>query len=166
MRIKQKGAGGDCSAELKILTARRTRYRSDEDAVAVVDFMLDDLGSPATEGFDPGLEGLVLPTDFDFLITHRFSGTSQKGQASFFGFIFSFGLENFRIQHSADLIAFHENDDSHKFTDHIACHTNTAIPVKSKGIRQILQGGQICLASSAGFSGQQQRIVYQFSNHS
>ena len=44
-----------------------------QDTVTMVDLVLDDLGRPAGEGFDAGLEFLVLPLDFDSFVA--FTGT-------------------------------------------------------------------------------------------
>jgi hypothetical protein len=46
-------------------------------AVAMVDLVLDDLGCPAGEGFDPGLELFVLPLHFDGFIAFTGAGVAQ-----------------------------------------------------------------------------------------
>ena len=46
----------------------------DQNAVTMVDLMLNDLCRPAGEGLDPGLKGLILPPNLDGLIPAAFPG--------------------------------------------------------------------------------------------
>jgi hypothetical protein len=45
----------------------------------MVDLVLDDLSCPAGEGFDAGLEFLILPLDFDGFVAFTGTGVTQKG---------------------------------------------------------------------------------------
>ena len=46
----------------------------------MVHFVLDDLCSPAGKGFDTGLELLVLPPDFDGLVTLAGALAAKRGK--------------------------------------------------------------------------------------
>ena len=54
-----------------------------QHAVAVVNFMLDDLSCPACKGLDTKLEIRGLPTDFDGLPAFAGTGTAEKRQTTF-----------------------------------------------------------------------------------
>jgi len=56
---------------------RKTRRFLNQNAVAVVDLMLDDLSRPALEGFQAGLQLQILVFYFDFAIPLCFSRTAQ-----------------------------------------------------------------------------------------
>ena len=53
------------------------RFALNQYAVAVIHFVLNDLRRPAGEGFDPGLELLVLPLHLNGLIPLAGPGTAQ-----------------------------------------------------------------------------------------
>ena len=63
-----------------------------QNAVAVVDLVLDDLGCPALEILDPGLEILRLPTDLDLLPAPAFPGPAQQRETAFLRFVGAFDL--------------------------------------------------------------------------
>ena len=65
---------------------------SNQNTVTVVHLVLDDLGGPAGEGFDPFLELLVVPADLDLLIALTLPGAAQQAQAALLGLIFPLGL--------------------------------------------------------------------------
>lgn len=48
-----------------------------EDSVAMVDFVLDDLGCPAGEGFQPYLKIRRFVAHLDFLVSFGFPGAAQ-----------------------------------------------------------------------------------------
>ena len=72
--------------------------RSDQDAAAVVDLMLDDLGRPAGEGFEPNLEAVILIPHLDGAVSFRLPGPGQ-GQAPLLRLIGSRALDDLRIEH-------------------------------------------------------------------
>lgn len=88
------------------------------NTVAVVDFVLDDLSSPVLEGFDSGLEGFVLVFDFDGFET--FGGASAfQGEATFFG-LEGVGLfDDFGVEHEGWGGVVLEYDDIFGDADHI-----------------------------------------------
>ena len=59
---------------------QRAPNESDDDAVAVIDFVLDDLRGPAGEGGVAGAEPTVLVVDLDTSITQcaAFAGQDRK----------------------------------------------------------------------------------------
>ena len=63
-------------------------YPSDQNTVTMIHLVLDDLGGPAGEGFDPLPELLVVPADLDLLIALTLPGAAQQAQAALLGLIF------------------------------------------------------------------------------
>ena len=140
-------------------------FQSDQDAIAVIHFVLDDLGCPAGEGFDSDLHLLVLPADFDLLIPLAFPGAAQQGKAAFFRFVFLGECQDLRIKHEHIASVAIEGDDPFRLADHIGGHANAGFFVKSQGIQQIPGDGQIFLAGGRRLPGQQKGVVYQFLDH-
>ena len=103
--------------------------------VAMVDLVLNDLSSPAGEGFDTSLEFLVLPLDFDGLKPLAGARVAQKGQAALPGIVRTGGFEDLRVEHSHICPLIIKDDDPFLYADHIGCHTHTGIFVGSQGIQ-------------------------------
>jgi len=138
---------------------------SDQDAVAVVDLMLDDLGGPAGEGLDPGLEGLILPADLDLLKPLCFPGAAQQGQTALLSLIVTGGREDLRIQHHQVAALTVEGNDAFGHADHVGSHADAGIFVGSQGIQQIPGGIQIFSAGGSGLSGQQEGVMNKGTDH-
>ena len=58
-----------------------------QDPVAMVNFMLNDLCGPAGEGFDAGPEISGLPPNLDRLPSFAWARTAKQGETSFFSII-------------------------------------------------------------------------------
>ena len=127
--------------------------------------MLNDLGSPAFEGLDPGLEALRLPFYLDFPVPLTGSGAAQQGKTAFLRVIGFCLAEDFGVQHQAVAAALLENDDFYALADHIGGHPHTAFPVMQQCIHQIPGDGKILFRGGPGLPGQQNGIVNQLSNH-
>ena len=71
-----------------LFAARRGRRsrKSDQNSRAVVNFVLNDLRRKASEGFEPGLEFLVLPLHLDGSEPLRLPGAG-KGETALFNFV-------------------------------------------------------------------------------
>ena len=140
-------------------------YCSDQDAVAVVHLMLDDLGGPAGVGLQPGLEVQILIADLDLLEAFGFPGAAQQGQTALLGFVFPGGGNDLRIQHQGEILSVGKDDDPFGHTDHIGGHADTGGPVGGDGVQQILGNGQVVGSGIGAFSGEEQGIVDQFTDH-
>ena len=127
--------------------------------------MLDDLGGPAGEGFDPGLELLVLPADLDLPEPLGFPGAAQQGQAAFFCFVFPGGCENLRIQHHHVAALAVEGNDTLIDADHIGSHAHAFGPMGPQGIQQIPGYGKILRACGGRFSGQKDGVMDDGTDH-
>ena len=73
--------------------------RLNQNAVAMVDLMLDNLGRPAGERLDPGLKLLILPLYLDDLISLAGTRTSQQGKTALLGIIGFRHFQDLRIEH-------------------------------------------------------------------
>ena len=144
---------------------RSHRHPSDQNTIAMVNFMLNDLCRPAGEGFQPGLEVQILIADLDFLIAFGFSGTAQQRKTAFLRIVLAFRLDDLRIQHGHIGSFVVKYDDPLGHTDHVGCHAHTALLVGNQGIQQILGNGQIFFGGRRGSSRQENRIVHQFFYH-
>ena len=65
----------------------------------MVDFVLDDLGGVAAEGFDAGFKVGGLPLHFDSLIPFAFAGVADEGEATFLRFVGVGLFDDFGIEH-------------------------------------------------------------------
>lgn len=70
----------------------------DQNAVAVVDLVLDDLGGEAGEGFDSRLHGEILVAHLDGAIARR-GARARKRQAAFFRLVGAGARDDLGIQH-------------------------------------------------------------------
>ena len=95
----------------------------------MINLVLNDLSSPAFEGFDTGLEQLVLVLDLDLLKAFGLSWTAQQTQTAFFRFIFSGLFEDHGVEHNAVSSPIIKGDDALADTDHIGRHTHTGFPM-------------------------------------
>jgi len=109
----------------------------------MIHFVLDDLRRPAGEGFDPGLELLILPFDFNGLIALALSWTAKEGQAALLGIIHSGHLDDLRIEHGHIYAFVIKDDDPLAYANHIRRHAHAGILVGSQRVQQILRNQQI-----------------------
>ena len=123
-------------------------------SVAMVNFVLDDLGRPAGKGFDAGLELLVLPFDFNRLITLAGTRTAKKGQATLLGFVWPGHFDDFRIEHNHIGSCVIKGDDPPEHPNHIGSHTHTAFPVGGEGVQQVVGYLEVLGCCRLGSSGQ------------
>lgn len=144
---------------------RQDRSVSDQNAVAVVDLMLDDLGRPAGEGPDPGLEGLVLPAYLDLLKPPGLPGTAQQRKTALFRFIFPGAAEELRIQHDHIAPLTVEGDDPAGDADHVGGHAHAFFLMGSQGIQQVPGSLQILFSSRGRFPGQENGVVNDGLDH-
>lgn len=109
----------------------------------MVDFMLNNLRSLTSKGFDAGFEFVSLQLHSNRLIAFAFAGASEQGKTTFFCIIRSCFFDNLRIEHNhiCSFIIKHNNPLAD--TDHIRRHANTTILMRYKRIEQVLCDLQI-----------------------
>ena len=69
-----------------------------QNPTAMVNFMLDDLGSPAGVGLDAPIHGIILITNLDFLKAASRTGGAQQRKTAFGRFKFPFRFQNLRVE--------------------------------------------------------------------
>ena len=65
----------------------------------MVNFVLDDLGRPAGEGLDAGLELLILPLNLDRLIAFARPWAAQQGKTAFGSIVEGGCFDDLRVKH-------------------------------------------------------------------
>lgn len=131
----------------------------------MVNFVLDNLGCPACEGFDSCLEFGCLPLHFYTLKTLTLTRTTEQRKAPFFRLIRVRFFDNFRVEHCHICTVVIKTDNALMHTNHIGSHTNTTLSIGNKGVQQILCHLQIFNRRLLRFYCQQNRVVYYFFNH-
>lgn len=116
----------------------------DQNAVAVVDFMLDDLGGEAGESFDARFHGEILITHFDGAVARR-AARARKRQAAFFSFAGACVRDDLGVQHGQIRSVVVERDDALELADHVRSHAYAGMPSRCKRVQQILRDRQIGL---------------------
>lgn len=90
----------------------RRRRLSDDHTVAVVDFVLDDLGRPAGESLEAGLEFLVLVLHLDGQPAFGLANPSQR-EAALLRLIGAGFLDDLRVEHDHVDTLIVKGDDTH-----------------------------------------------------
>ena len=124
----------------------RRRPRCARGAVAVVDFVLDDLGGEAGECFDARLHGEILVAHLDGAVARRGS-RARKRQAAFFRFVGACARDDLGVQHGQVCTFVVEGDDAFDFADHVRRHADARMAVRRKRVQKILRDGQIGFGS-------------------
>ena len=118
---------------------RRFFIFSNQYPAAMVDFMLDYLGSPAKKFFRPGFE-IHIGIFYRYKLKTLCFPYSRKGKAAFLRFVFPGFLNNFRVEHYRICSVIIENNNAFSYSDHICRHSHTAFSVCGKSIKKILRG--------------------------
>ena len=111
---------------------QKTRHL-DQNAVAVVHFVLDNLGSPAVVKSGAGLHFFILELYPNGAVAGAFAGAAQQGQAAFFrlkraGAVDDLGIEHNRVSRGRGAFV-PEGDDALANADHVGGHANTTVLV-------------------------------------
>ena len=106
----------------------------------MVDLVLDDLGCPAGEGLQPGLELFVLPLDLDGLEPFRFPDAGE-GEAALLGLIRPGLPDDDGVEHYHVRPLVVKGDDALANTDHVGRHAHAAIAMRVKRVLQVLCHG-------------------------
>ena len=120
----------------------------------MVDFVLDDLGCPAGEGFQPYLKIRRFVAHLDFLVSFGFPGAAQQGQAPFLRLILPCRLHDLRVQHQLIGSLVVKGDDAHAVADHVRRHAHAGVLVGCQGVQQVLGNLQIRFCGSFAFPAQ------------
>ena len=137
---------------------------SDDDALAVVDLVLDNLGRPAGEGLNPLLEFFVLPADLDGLPPPGSAGAGE-GQAPLLRLIGAGPFHDLRIEHDHIAALVVEGDDALVHADHVGRHTYAAVPVDFQCLQQIRRDRQVLRRGGLGLLGQKCLVFADVPNH-
>ena len=98
--------------------------------------MLDNLGSPAGEGLDAGLELFILPAHLDGIPSPDRTGAGQ-GKTALLGVIGGRTPEDFRVQHhQIGAFVLHGND-ALVDANHVGSHAHTALLVENQGFQKV-----------------------------
>ena len=138
---------------------------SDDDAVAVVDLVLDDLGGPAGEGSETGLEFFVLPLDLDGLIALRFPAAGE-GETALLRLVGAGALDDDGVEHDVIFAVVVKDDDALADADHVGGHAHAAVPVGGQGVQQVLGHAQVLRRGGLGFLGQEKFVFADIADHS
>ena len=136
----------------------------DQLALAVVDHVLDELGGPAGEGLDAGLEFFVLPLDLDGLVALGLSGAGE-GETALLGLIRPGLFEDDRVEHDEIAVLALDGDDALCSADHVRRHADTAVFVGDERFQQVLRDGQVFRQGRRGFSGEKKLVFADVTNH-
>lgn len=120
---------------------------SDDDSLAMIDLMLNDLRGETGERGMALAEFAVGIRHFDALVTYGVA-FSLKGKTSFGGVERAVSRGDFGIEHDEDAAAeilIHEGDDALGNADHIRGHADAAIAVCFEGVFEILGHGEILI---------------------
>ena len=109
---------------------------SNQNSIAMVDLMLDDLGCEALKDTRSGIERLILISNGDLPISFCFSDTCQR-QTAFLRFVFSRFCGDLRVDHDHLHWTIAEYDDALLFADHVGGHAHAAVQVGPQGVHEI-----------------------------
>lgn len=120
----------------------KSSVRLNDNAIEMIDFMLNDLGCPTRKSFDMRDEIPILPANFDVLKTLCFSLAIQA-QTAFFGFVTS-GLRcDDRIEHFHERAFVVEDDDGFISANHVGRHADAFTGVSLKCVHEVVGYGNI-----------------------
>lgn len=109
----------------------------DEYAVAVVDFVLDDLRGVLGEGLRARGERLVKIAHAD-APPARGGACARKGEAAFFRLVLVGALDDDRVVHEPRTLAVLHHDDALALPNHVGCQANALMRMRRKGVEQVL----------------------------
>lgn len=131
----------------------------------MVDFVLDNLGSPAGEGLDAGLKLLILPLDLDGLEPLTGARTAQQGQTALLRIVGTGSFDDLGVKHNHICPLVIKGNDALAYADHIGRHTHAGSFIGCQRIQQIPGNLQIIHSCRLGLSRQQNWVVYHFFYH-
>lgn len=136
----------------------------DDNAVAVVHFMLDDLCGPAGERSPLQLPIHVTELHFDFLVPGGFADAGE-GKASLFRLEGFLCREDFRVEHDHIHDAHAHNDDVLPDANHVGRHAHAPVAVRPQSVHQIPANRHIFFRCRLRLLSQEKGIFHNFSYH-
>ena len=132
---------------------------SDDDAVAVVDLVLDDLRRPPGEGGVTLEHTTVLILHFNAPVTQRTAFALER-QAALRGVERAIRGGDPRVEHRDDAPAHllvHERDDRLGLADHVRRHADAAAAVGLQRVAQVVGDGQVVGGRRLGRPSQERK---------
>lgn len=142
-------------ARCRVLNLCRCLGCLNNDAVAVVDFVLDDLGGVAREVFDVVDEVLVqiLHLNATIASTEALAGKRKTSFARLVGIDL---LKNLRVVHKQRLAAVLYADDAFAHTDHVGGEAHALVLMLMERIQEVLPGHGVIGARVFGRQAQKE----------
>ena len=137
---------------------------SDEDPVAVVDLVLDDLRGPPGEPPALLLPAAVQVLHLDILISGRLPDAVQR-QAPFLGLERRVLSDDDRIIHDQVQHAHIDHDDPFPHADHVGRHADAAVTVGLQGVQEVLPDGQVLFRRFLRLLAEEERVSDDGSYH-
>ena len=110
---------------------------SNQNTVAVIDLMLNDLRGEAGVARRPPSEALILILYADRLISGAGSGASQEREAAFLRLICAGPADDLRVIHHRIFAVVTERDDALRDADHIRRHADAGFLMRHERVQQI-----------------------------
>ena len=148
-------------------TMTRFMYRppgSNQNSLAVVDLVLDELGRPAGEGLEAGLKLLVLILNLDRLPAFGLPGAGE-GETALLCLVGAGFFDDFQVEHYNIFALVVRDDDPLADTDHIGRYAHTAVLVGGQGVQQVLGDGQVLQGGWFGLLGEEGFVSHDLSYH-
>ena len=137
---------------------------SNQNPIAMVDLMLDDLGCEALKDTRSGMERLILISNGDLPVSFCFSDACQR-QTAFLCFVFSRFCGDLRVDHDHLHWTIAEYDDALLLTDHVGGHAYAAVLVGSQGVHQVSDDLTVGFRGWLRLLCQKERIMHDGSFH-
>ena len=125
-------------------------FSLNQDTVAMVNLVLNDLSRPSMKGPLFCLETCILISNCNRPVAHNLP-SSRKRQTPLFCLIRLSKPNDLRIKHHYGSPFIVKHNDALRNTDHIGSHPNASIFVCFKGVQQILSNRKILVCCRRGF---------------
>ena len=156
------GATGPCRGDLGDL---RRRAVQDQNTVAVVDLMLDDLGGEAGIGLAVRAEGHIPELHLDGLPADRLPGAGE-GKASLLRLIGPAGaVRDDRVQHGDGEAVQADGDDALMDADHVGGHAQAMVQMGTQGVQQVPGNIQVFLGGRLAGAAEEQGVCNDGTDH-
>ncbi len=137
---------------LRYYIFKKIQRVSNNNPIAMVDFVLNNLRGEALIGLNPCLERAGLVLHLDALVPLAWAGALQR-KASFFGLVPAACLDDFGVEHQQKIAVVIHHNHPYLRANHVGGQPHTAVGVGGKGVEQILRGGQVGSGGGAAWHG-------------
>lgn len=138
--------------------------RLDDDAVAVVDLVLDDLRGEAMEGAGAGPEALVEIADLNRAVAHGVAFARQR-EAGFARLVRAAALEDRWVVHEQRGAPVVDGDDAPPLPDHVGGEAYALVRMGGECVQQVLAACGVVWRGVFGRQAQHERGCDDRSNH-